>query len=320
MHEITTRNEFRNSRFLFTSCLRALVPSCLSYNLPMRLLVTADLHYNHAHSRPLADEVIDRINAAAGDVLLVVGDTAAADGDDLERCLQRFKFVGPKLFVAGNHELWTARADSNAVFAEELPARVRALGWQWLETEPFVAGDTAIVGTIGWYDYSFAAASLGIPRRFYAHKISPGAAERFAEYTHLFNPSDDIAPAASDIIARWNDGRYVKLGISDEAFLDQRLAQLEANLRRVADARQVVAAVHHLPFASLCPSSHRALWDFTRAYLGSEKIGQLLLKYPNVTTVYCGHSHLPVEARIGTLHAINIGSGYRWKTYRELTV
>jgi predicted phosphodiesterase len=286
----------------------------------MRLLITADLHYNHAHSRPLADELIDRMNSAGGDVLLVVGDTAAADGDALERCLQRFRFTGPKLFVAGNHELWTARADSSVLFAQELPARIRALGWHWLETDPFVAGDIAIVGTIGWYDYSFAEASLGIPKRFYARKISPGAAERFAEHADLFNPCDDISAAARKIIARWNDGRYVKLGMSDEAFLDQRLAQLEANLHRVADAKQIVAAVHHLPFASVCPSSHRALWDFTKAYLGSEKIGHLLLNYPNLSTVYCGHSHLPVEARIGTLYAINIGSGYRWKTFRELTI
>jgi predicted phosphodiesterase len=286
----------------------------------MRLLVTADLHYNHAHSRPLAEEVIDRMNAAGGDVLLVVGDTAAADGEALERCLERFKFAGPKLFVAGNHELWTARADSALLFCEELPARIRALGWHWLETDPFVAGDVAIVGTVGWYDYSFAVASLGIPQRFYSQKISPGAAERFTEYADLFNPSDDISPAAREIVARWNDGRYVKLGMSDEAFLSGRLQQLESNLHRVATARQIIAATHHLPFASLCPSSHRALWDFTRAYLGSGKIGQLLLRYPNIHTVYCGHSHLPVEAKIGALHAINIGSGYRWKTFRELTI
>ncbi len=286
----------------------------------MRLLVTADLHYNHAHSRPLADEVIERINAAGGDVLLVVGDSAAADGDALERCLERFHFAGPKLFVAGNHELWTAGLDSYQLFMEDLPARVRGLGWKWLETDPFLADDVAIVGTIGWYDYSFAVDSLGIPRRFYARKISPGAAQRLPEMADLFQERDDISPAGRDVVARWNDGRYVKLGMSDEAFLEERLAQLAANLSRVSRAKQVVAAVHHLPFASLCPSSHRALWDFTKAYLGSEKIGALLLQYPNVTTVFCGHSHLPVEARIGHLHAINIGSGYRWKTYRELTL
>jgi predicted phosphodiesterase len=34
----------------------------------------------------------------------------------------------------------------------------------------------------------------------------------------------------------------------------------------------------------------------------------------------CGHSHLAVEAKVGGIHAINVGSGYRWKTFRELEV
>ena len=56
--------------------------------------------------------------------------------------------------------------------------------------------------------------------------------------------------------------------------------------------------------------------------LGSEKIGQLLQRYPNVRHAICGHSHLAVEAKIagplGAIHAINIGSGYRWKTFRAI--
>src|SRR5437867_3643514 len=105
----------------------------------MRLLVTADLHYDHTRSKALADEVIGRMNEAGGDVLRVAGDTAAADGDALERCLGRFRFAGPKLFLAGNHELWTYGPDSYALFAHDLPRRVRAAGWHWLEGDAFVA-------------------------------------------------------------------------------------------------------------------------------------------------------------------------------------
>ena len=115
----------------------------------MRLLLTADLHYNHGKSRPTADDVIGRMNAAGGDVVVVVGDAAVADGDWLERCLGRFTHAGPKLFVAGNHELWTHGPDSYAAFMADLPRRVRDLGWRWLETDPFVAGDVAVVGTVG---------------------------------------------------------------------------------------------------------------------------------------------------------------------------
>src|SRR5688572_9575180 len=146
----------------------------------MRLLATADLHYNHAKSRPLADELIDRINArlleTPFDALLLVGDTAVADGDALERCLDRFHFAGPKLFVAGNHELWTAGQDSYRLFTDDLLRRVRGLCWLWLEGEPVVIDGVGVAGTVGWYDYSFAQPELGVPRRFYEQKVSPGAA------------------------------------------------------------------------------------------------------------------------------------------------
>jgi hypothetical protein len=34
----------------------------------MRLLVTADLHYNHPKSRAVAEELIEEMNRAGGDV------------------------------------------------------------------------------------------------------------------------------------------------------------------------------------------------------------------------------------------------------------
>jgi Icc-related predicted phosphoesterase len=283
----------------------------------MRLLATADLHYNHTVSRPLADRLIEEMNGVEADVLVVIGDTASADGEALERCLERFRFAGPKLFVTGNHELWTHGPDSYAVFKEMLPPRVRAMGWHWLEGEPFVAGDVAIVGSAGWYDYSFAQEDLRIPRRFYEHKIAPGAVDRLDEYRELL-VGDDVPEAALQIAARWNDGAFVKLHRSDEQFLDELLATLERSLEQVASKREVVAAIHQLPFRELLPPPRIPQWDFAKAYLGSERIGQLLLRYPNVRHVICGHSHLALEAKVGHIHAINIGSGYRWKTYRVL--
>lgn len=286
----------------------------------MRLLATADLHFNHRRSKPLAEQSIAEMNAAGGDVLLVIGDTAVADGDELEQCLSLFRFRGPKLFVAGNHELWTKRADSHVIYSEELPRRVRALGWQWLETEPFTTDRLTIIGSVGWYDYSFARDTLGIPRRFYEHKISPGAAKRFSEFAGLFDPSDDVPPASLEVLARWNDAKFVKLHRPDEVFLEELLARLEAQLVRAANVPRIVAATHHVPFHELLPPMHGAQWDFARAYLGSPRMGELLGRFANVSHVLCGHSHFPAEARIGSIHAINIGSGYRYKTFRAFDI
>lgn len=284
----------------------------------MRLLVTADLHYNHRGSRPVAEELIREMNAAGGDGVLLVGDTAIADGDSLEQCLGRFDVRGPRLFVAGNHELWTTGDDSYHAFTVDLPRRVRALGWHWLEGDPFIADGVAVAGSVGWYDYSFAQPSLGIPRRFYERKVSPGGAERLAEFADLLAGATDVPPAARDIVARWNDGKFVHLHRSDGAFLEERLTDLRAALASIPPDAAVLAAVHHLPFRELLPPSRSAQWDFTKAYLGSERIGRLLLEFANVRRVVCGHSHFAREAAVGHICATNIGSGYRSKQFLTL--
>ncbi len=160
----------------------------------MRLILTSDLHHNHHRSKPLAEDLIEKINRSGGDVLVLIGDTAVLADGALEACLSRFRFNGVKLFIPGNHELWTRGDDSYELFTRVLPERVAAMGWQWLQSNPFITQEIAIVGSVGWYDYSFAQENLRIPRRFYEAKISPGAAERFDEYASLLQPADDIPP------------------------------------------------------------------------------------------------------------------------------
>lgn len=285
----------------------------------MRLIVTADLHANHARSRPLADDAIAQINASEGDVLLLVGDTATADEGQLEAALSRITFDGPKLFVAGNHELWTKRHDSYAIFAEELPARVRALGWHWLEDDPIEIDGVGFVGSVGWYDYTYAPDTLDIPQRFFEAKVSPGAAEYLTAYQHLID--EDVTDAARQIVARWNDGKFIKLGRSDHAFLDERIASLRTALQRL-NASKIVAAVHHVPFRQLLPPRHSGsgAWDFARAYLGSDRLGEVLLGDRRVSHVFCGHSHFAVREQIGHPQAINIGSGYRQKFVLKIDI
>jgi hypothetical protein len=120
------------------------------------------------------------------------------------------------------------------------------------------------------------------------------------------------------IHARWNDDRFVKLGRPDEVFLDQLLATLKTQLQSLAGRRRIIAAIHHLPFAELLPPPHSGTWDFAKAYLGSPRLGELLLQFPNVDTLFCGHSHRAAEAQVGHIHAINNGSGYRAKTFRAV--
>jgi predicted phosphodiesterase len=284
----------------------------------MRLIAVSDLHYNHAKSRPSAQAVIDHINERGCDVLLVIGDVGVADSDELEQCLARFRHAGPRLFVPGNHELWTRRDASHAILRDEYPGRLESIGWTWLPGGPYLCGDVAAVGSLGWYDYSFASPRLGIPLRFYARKLSPGVAQSDDELRDELGPFDDVPESARDVYARWNDGRFVRLHRSDTAFLDELLMTLRRQLDTVRHVRRIVAAVHHLPFAALLPPLRNNTWDFALAYLGSERIGQLFLEHPNLTHALCGHSHWPAQANVGHISAVNTGCGYRMKNYIEV--
>jgi len=283
----------------------------------MRLLVTADLHINHHASRPLVPGLIDQMNDAGGDGILLVGDTATADGDELEQCLSRFTTRGPRLFLCGNHELWTKSDDSYALFKTELPRRIAELGWHWLETEPYRARSFAIVGTVGWYDYTFASPRLAIPRRFYETKLSPGAAA-YLRRDDLLTDQSDVTPEAMEMVARWNDVRFVKLHRSDEAFLEECLANLGGRLDAVADAPEVLVATHHVPFRELLPPPRFNNYEFSKAYLGSERLGELIARFANVRRLFCGHSHYAARATIRGIEAVNLGSTYRWKTFETV--
>ncbi len=280
----------------------------------MRVLVAADLHWNHPRSRESAEALIHQINRERFDVLLVVGDVGVGDGESIEECLSHFGFAGPKLFVPGNHELWSTDPDVN-LHDEELPQRIEAIGWRWLPREPFVKGDIAFVGSIGWYDYGFADVDLQIPRLFYERKMSPGAVLSLKEPADLLEAAQAAPEAARELVARWNDVKYVRLGMSDEAFVERECERLHRELASLTDKRHVIAAIHTLPFEELLPPMKGGQFNFAKAFLGTPKIGDVLKQFDNVSHVVCGHSHYPIEAQVGLIKAINIGAGYRSKRF-----
>jgi hypothetical protein len=119
-------------------------------------------------------------------------------------------------------------------------------------------------------------------------------------------------------MARWNDGRNMRLHRSDEQFLAELLDRLRAQLDALKHVPTIVAATHHLPFAELLPPPHSYQWDFAKAYLGSVLIGDVLRRHHNVRHAFCGHSHYAARAEVGGIRAVNIGSGYRSKTFATL--
>lgn len=309
------------------------MPTAKLWPVPFRLAVSADLHFDVPRSRGPAESLADRINAADVDGVLLVGDTATADGDGLERCLELFRADRPRWFVPGNHELWTKRQprDAEYLLGDELPTRVNAAGWHWLPRRPIRIGQCALVGSLGWYDYAFAEPRLGLPRRFYEAKLSPGTA-RALRRVDLELEASDVPVAGRDFRARWNDGRSI-LGIDDDPrFLRRRLDELMSDLVAVKDAAHVAVFVHMVPLADLLPqvptglgsarsvAPDRLPFAFSRAYLGSPEIGKAILRFPNVREIICGHSHSTRDVEVAGRKCVNVGSNYVEKRFSVLSL
>ena len=289
----------------------------------MRIAVTADLHFEVARSAEPARAMAAELCGSPADALIIAGDTFAFETEGLTAALRHFDgFPGAKFLVAGNHDLWTRTGDSELIY-QTLGQAAAAAGFHFLDDAPAVLGGVGLVGNIGWWDLSYRRAELGVPLRFYEAKVAPGAAGMFEQHRRLLDPAEGEPPTerAIAIRARWMDGVRVRRRQTDAEFLQMCLDRLDRHLTEIAPQVDViVAAVHHLPFAELVPLYGDDRYDFAAAYLGSPRIGEVLLAHPKVRLAFCGHSHRPGRVQHGGLTCLNVGSGYTFKQKIEVAV
>lgn len=288
----------------------------------MRLIATADLHYEMTEYHSRVESLAAEMCRQEADVLALAGDLFALDAAILEGCLRLFAgFRGQKVLIAGNHDLWTRTGDSFDLYDRTIPQVASACGFHDLDAGPKIVGDVGLVGTVGWYDYSFRDESLGIPRRFYEHKAGPGYALRDPSLQHLIDPLESLPARALDARSYWNDGRMIRWSLDDRRFSQLTVERLEAQLAAVEpQVRTIVAITHHLPFRQMLHRKSDPTWDFGNAFLGSDALGETLLRHPKVSHAIFGHSHARDRARVGHIDAINVGCTYKMKRFDSIEV
>lgn len=254
----------------------------------MRLLVTADLHYGLRDAGDASTrELAQRICASDADALVLAGDNASMEPELFAECFRLFEgFRGRKLTICGNHDLWSRNGDSLSIYHERFASWAGEAGFECLEGSPVIIGNVGLVGTVGWYDYSFRDETLGIEERFYEQKFHPR-------------------------LARWNDGQFIKMPLSDAEFSELVTERLVSSIQGVYEqVETIVAVTHMLAFDCMIVHKRVAAWDFCSAFMGSRTLGETLLRYPKVGYHFCGHAHQPSRHRVGHLETINVGSNY----------
>jgi len=167
-----------------------------------------------------------------------------------------------------------------------------------LEDGPLVIDDFAVVGTMGWYDYSFRDPSLGISEDSYKAKFAP-----------TING------------ACWADAKFVRWDYSDKEMTDLLAAKLNEHLGELKAANKILVVTHHLVTQKLLHSPRLLVpktWRFLNAFLGSQKLYEVISGYKAVTDVVSGHIHMNRDKRINGQRFLTIGSSYTSKQLLSL--
>lgn len=264
----------------------------------MRLAMTADLHWGLSRPGDRATrELVEQLRTLEADALVIAGDIG--EGAEFSHCLSQFAGVEcARLLVPGNHDLWTRSplASSLLRYEDHLPRLAAEHGFAVLDAAPWLSGDgrEALVGSINWYDYSFADPAL--------EALYPDVGELYA--AKLFPDG------------RHNDRRFVHLGMSDREFtalvVERFIAQM-ANLPLTV--AEVVAVQHHPPIRQLFyprqdPTAAERFW---LAYTGNRRMEEAVLSDPRIRWVVCGHTHAFRSEAVGGVQCRNLGGDYDWK-------
>lgn len=269
--------------------------------MSLTLALTADLHWGHRRGVEANQDLAAFVRAHAPDVLVLAGDVGS--GDNFAECLRQFAGLpGRKCLVPGNHDLWVGREtneDSLQRYRVELPALAAAQGFHYLDQEPlyFVEEDLALVGSINWYDHTWALESL---RRLYPAEEHRLNSKRFTRGRH-------------------NDANFVRWSLDDTGFTREVVTVFERHLTEaLARVGRVIVVTHHPPFYALgFPHEEGALdldgllWD---AFSGNRTLEALLARHAGrIALAFCGHTHRAREGYLGSLRGINIGGDYHFK-------
>ncbi len=215
-------------------------------------------------------------------MVAIVGDITST-GDlgyafDVLRAVKEAVDPVPVLVVPGNHDIYLVGSEAGVTDSlaklRMFNEVVERAGCVPLMRGPYVYLDTGFVGTMGWYDYSYAPKWMGLPRGAFRAK--------------MYGPHF------------WADRFYVWLPMTDEGFTDYLLRIFEGHIRAVYDeVDKIVSLLHHVPFREMVTYRRESSWDYFAAFMGSEKFGDVIIRYrEKIRLVVFGHSHDGVDVGV----------------------
>jgi Icc-related predicted phosphoesterase len=272
----------------------------------MRIAFTSDVHTDHhAANRLVWQEMVTILQDLAPDVFVCCGDIAAQEKQFGMTLMALERVACPKLLVPGNHDVWVLKSawvergiTSQQKYYQLLPALCRAAGVHPLWLEPYILGDVAFCGSLGWYDYSLRNEALDphITVHDYRRKIFQDRIWNDRRFVHWLS-------------AETSEGARQRL--SDEAITTHMVQALAQQLQEVESRVQhIVGVTHMLPFRRMMHYRHEARADYFGAFMGSVLLGEIWQSCPKVTLALAGHTHRQITVQVGHTTALTSPVGY----------
>jgi putative phosphoesterase len=162
--------------------------------------------------------------------------------------------------ITGNHEMrdtnFTTSFETLSYFNQQLPDIS-------LMNKAYEFDDWAILGHMGWYDFSVA------PKKFNDYELNK------MEYNGLIH--------GDKIYCRWNDLHHVKVA---DTFLKELKTQIEKYKNK-----NIILLSHIVPYKKYLNDTISEEWSYWNSFVGNLCIGHLINLYENIKIVHFGHTH-----------------------------
>lgn len=271
----------------------------------MRIASVSDIHTDYASNRKLFSKMVEQIGAGKADAVIVAGDVSHIDKLIVHCILLLRQVVEVVAYLPGNHDLWVDRPgedvrddpsfDTWDRHDRVLRKLVEAAGGHYLPTEPLRLGGVAIAGACGWYDHSFF-------RSEFRAQVPESALDDQAFNGMQWGDRTRTA-------FRGPDGRVMSDPQVARTMEDALAAQL-TELEHDAQIKHVVCATHHQQYEQTVRRAGVLPWEFFNAFMGAERMGEVIDRYAKVGHVIYGHTHTLGDRQLGTRRVFGTPLGY----------
>jgi predicted phosphohydrolase len=266
----------------------------------MKIFAISDIHVNGKNKSVaynLPQKMLHYYAKAKEQIVLIILGDVSQNLPILHNYLKLFENLPiPKLFVAGNHDIWVNEGSNSLVkYLVVLKEAVEDAGFHYLDKEPFICNRIGFIGNIGWYDYSFKAEKTQIP---YDLKLLRKSTAQYLTWDDLTDDDYEQKMLMGEtngnlfVVTSWNDRHYIHWDFTDVEFTERCLKKIKQNFNQINESvDHIVFASHHVHFPEGVILKNKLQWDFNCAFVGSRSIGEYLLTQKKIDLLLFAHTH-----------------------------